>query len=209
MNIRGTWVARGFTIIEAMIALAVMGVLLAVGLPAFGEMMANARIRESAESVVALAQFARAEAVKRNAPVTFALVSNHPATSGWTPAFSCIAGGAPHMAVYVEPSPGVFVLIDSKPAPTNAVGIVAATPPATASGACGAIVFGALGDTTLSADATIDVNMSIGAPRCTHDASGSQRCLRVLVSPGGGVKMCDPAASAGDSRACTVWSAPA
>src|SRR5260221_13335306 len=67
---------RGFTIIEVMITLAVIGVLLGLGAPGFIEWLQNQQIRAAAEATLNGLQVARGEAVRRNTPVRFQLVSD-------------------------------------------------------------------------------------------------------------------------------------
>ena len=68
--------SRGFSLIELMITLAVLGMLLAIGLPNMGTWLQNTQIRNAAESINSGLQFARAEAVKRNTTVRFQLVND-------------------------------------------------------------------------------------------------------------------------------------
>ncbi|MET0382417.1 MAG: GspH/FimT family pseudopilin [Burkholderiaceae bacterium] len=65
---RGT-AQRGFTLIEVMVAIAIAALLVVQGLPAYANYMANSRLREGANVVVAGLVFARSEAIKRNHPV--------------------------------------------------------------------------------------------------------------------------------------------
>src|SRR6476660_2618660 len=66
--------AHGFTLIEIVITLAVFALLLMVGLPSMTTWLQNQQIRASAEGLQAGLQFARTEALRRNAPVRFQLV---------------------------------------------------------------------------------------------------------------------------------------
>ena len=72
---------RGFTLIELMVVVAIMGILLSLGIPAFSEWNRNTRIRNQAESVLTGLQIARAEAVKRNRYVRFQLVRRNEAAA--------------------------------------------------------------------------------------------------------------------------------
>jgi type IV fimbrial biogenesis protein FimT len=74
-------VHQGFTLIELMIALAIAALLLTLGMPSFNEFLRNSEIRSTTESLVNGLRVARAEAIRRNLPVTFTLVSGGP---GWT-----------------------------------------------------------------------------------------------------------------------------
>lgn len=64
---------RGFTLIELMVTLVVVGVLLMLGLPSFMELIQNTQIRTGAEGILDGLQTARSEAVRRNAYTQFTL----------------------------------------------------------------------------------------------------------------------------------------
>jgi type IV fimbrial biogenesis protein FimT len=66
-------VVRGFTLIELMTVMAVVAVMAALAAPAVREQIANFRIRSAAEGIVAGLNLARAEAARRNSPVTLTL----------------------------------------------------------------------------------------------------------------------------------------
>ncbi len=61
--------SSGMTLIEVMVALVIAGVLVGVGLPFMGDALANARLREAGNTLLAETHFARSEAIKRNARV--------------------------------------------------------------------------------------------------------------------------------------------
>jgi type IV fimbrial biogenesis protein FimT len=63
----------GFTLIELMITVVLLGILLSIAAPSFQAMILNNRVRNAAESVVNGIQQARAEAVARNASVSFTM----------------------------------------------------------------------------------------------------------------------------------------
>lgn len=56
----------GFSLMELMTTLVVAGVLLAVAVPSFNQMMINSRISAQANDFVGAINFARSEAIKRN-----------------------------------------------------------------------------------------------------------------------------------------------
>lgn len=61
--------SRGFTLIEFMIVLVVMGVLITVAIPAYSSMLVNHRLTSQSNGFLATLHFARSEAIKRNSRV--------------------------------------------------------------------------------------------------------------------------------------------
>ncbi|MBS0306408.1 MAG: GspH/FimT family pseudopilin [Proteobacteria bacterium] len=72
--------ARGVTLIELLITLVVLAVSLSLAAPTFTQQIANYRVRSASASIVDGLNFARAEAARRNTPVTFTLDASGP---GW------------------------------------------------------------------------------------------------------------------------------
>jgi len=60
---------RGVSLVEALVALTISAMLLVAGLPAFTDYLRNTRLREAGHALLADAQLAQSEAVKRNASV--------------------------------------------------------------------------------------------------------------------------------------------
>jgi type IV fimbrial biogenesis protein FimT len=61
---------RGFTIIELMITISVLAILLAIGVPAFNEVVRNNRTAAQTNEFVGALSLARSEATKRGMPVS-------------------------------------------------------------------------------------------------------------------------------------------
>ena len=74
---------RGFTLPELLIVVAVLGTLLALGIPAFAEFTRNQRVKTTSFDLFSTLVHARSEAITRNATVTVAPVSSA-WTNGWT-----------------------------------------------------------------------------------------------------------------------------
>jgi prepilin-type N-terminal cleavage/methylation domain-containing protein len=61
---------HGFTLLELMTAVAVLGILLGLGVPSFTQMIRNNRVVANTNELVVALSAARSEAVKRGLPVT-------------------------------------------------------------------------------------------------------------------------------------------
>jgi type IV fimbrial biogenesis protein FimT len=60
----------GFTIIELMTTLVILGILIMVAIPSFNDLVVGTRIKGAASDIYAALTFARSEAIKRNTNVT-------------------------------------------------------------------------------------------------------------------------------------------
>lgn len=172
--------ARGFNLIELLVVIAVLGVVIAIAAPAFGEFLQNQQIRGASDAITNGFQIARAEAIRRNLPVRLTL---GPGT-GWAVAEA-----------------GSGTAIQSRSPDEGSPNAVALTTPPEAT----MVTFSPLGAVTANADGSpriqsIDV-VNPGGGDCQANG-GPMRCLRVVISAGGSVRMCDPNLSAPDPRAC-------
>jgi type IV fimbrial biogenesis protein FimT len=67
---------RGFTLVEMLIAIALIAIVLAIGVPNFGNYVVTQRLKGVTAELVTDLQFARAEAATRNRPVFFSYRSS-------------------------------------------------------------------------------------------------------------------------------------
>lgn len=79
---------RGFTLIELIITIAVLGVVMTLAAPNLAIWITNTRVRTAASDLYASMIYARSEATKRNVSVD--IVSN---AGGWNTGWSIEAGG--------------------------------------------------------------------------------------------------------------------
>jgi type IV fimbrial biogenesis protein FimT len=99
---------RGFTLVEALIVMTVLGIVIATAVPSLADFGRNQRIRATSFDLVADLLLARSEAIKRAAPVT--LVG---AGSGWQDGWTVRVDGGLHVGTVLQrragPGHGVAV----------------------------------------------------------------------------------------------------
>lgn len=207
---------HGFSLIELVIAVGIIGVLLALALPSFSGYLRNVKLRSAAENFLTGIHLARSEALRMNTAVEFLMTTADPLTANVGTAVASTAGRnwmvrTADLTTFID---GRFGLEGSGRATTAdiTVRINDTAPPADTDpdppplAPVANIVFNGLGRTTLAAPAIFKFNDPDGGARCAT-AGGTVRCLRVVVSVGGIARLCDPAVSAaavaaGDSRGC-------
>lgn len=80
---------NGFTIIELLLTLVVLGVLVAIGMPSMGNLIISQRVKTAASDLHVALTLARSEAIKRNATVQVEPVD----TANWARGWSVKAAG--------------------------------------------------------------------------------------------------------------------
>jgi type IV fimbrial biogenesis protein FimT len=185
--------ATGFTLIEMLIAVVLLGMLAVAAGPSFHTFMVNTRIRNVAESLQNGLRLAQIEATKRNAQVDFVLTTASQFTSN--PTNGAPTASASGTAWVVREPASSFIAGKVTAEGSESVSITASVPAGCAA-FDGNINFDGLGRTSLACNLTLAVND-------TSSTDSSKRPLSVLVSPGGKVRMCNPAFAAGDPQACS------
>ncbi len=193
----------GFTIIEMMIALTIMALLIFLALPNMSTWLNNTQIRTAGETLLAGINLARTEALRNNTVVMFQMTTSLDSScalsttgTNWVVSLANPAG-----ACETAPSSTAAPQIIQKK--SGAEGSQRATVTADAS----TIFFNGLGRLASPGGAANITQIDIANPAgvCQHvdAANGTMRCLRITISTGGQVKMCDPAVTdVTDPRIC-------
>src|SRR5207245_6505908 len=153
---------RGFTLIEVMISLTVLGILLMIALPNFSEWLQNQQLRAASEATLNGLQVARAAAIRRNVPVQFV---SGPATA-WT-VMEVGTGVVVQSRAHEEGSPNAVLTITPAPATT--------------------VTFAPLGSVVANADGSATVTQFVVSNPAggSWQPAGRRRCPRGRVSGGG------------------------
>jgi len=185
---------RGFTLLELVMAVAVMGVLAALAIPVFYTWIQSVKLRSVAEALQNDLRMAQGEAIRQNRPVTFSLISapgaNSPViftsnsagtTTSPASSFTALNTGTNWMA-YTNPvlTGEVYRYVaggdnGNLESPVQIAGSSGLNSGGTANGT---ITFNPFG--RIPTDQRFDVTNSPG------------RQLRVQVTTGGKVRLCDP-----------------
>lgn len=196
-NACATVFERGASLVEIIIGLVIVGMLLAKGAPAFGSWIQSTKIRTTGEAIQNGLQLARAEAVRRNDLVRFQLtdsVTNGCAlsttSSNWV-----VSLDDPSSACAATPSNTAAPrIVQVRSATEGSANVVVAAGQS-------AIVFNGLGQLVPVPAGAIAINLSNAVGGACAPA-GEMRCMRVEVSTGGQIRMCDPALASTDPQGC-------
>lgn len=169
----------GFSLIELMVAVAVIVITATVAIPSYRAWIQNTKVRTAAESILNGVQKARSEALTRNTPVRFQLGAN----SGWT--VECVT---PAAAACSDLNNGVVETRNSNEGSTGAA-VITPTP----------------GGTNNATFTGLGVRSGTAANQFTQVAvsyAGADRNLNITIGAGGTVRLCDPNAKLTDPRRC-------
>ena len=178
--------ARGFTMIELAVTLALLGILFALGLPSFMSWVRSSQVRTVADALQGGVRRAQTEAVRLNQPVVLSFTNATPNLNA-----AAVAGGKNWsiQSILQFDKPAAFLSGGSM---ADAGSNVAIT------GTSNALCFNSNGRLIAPAAPGVPGAACIASPLqfdvqpTAYDQSKGDRRLRVLVAIGGQVRMCDP-----------------
>jgi type IV fimbrial biogenesis protein FimT len=176
---------RGFTLIEALVAMVVLGFLMTAAVPMYTQWNQNLQIRTAADSIINALQSARNEAIRINQPVRFELTDASSATWRVCPwdvvNNDCVLGSAIQMRDGVEGGK------NAKPGASSIDLGTYATALNPGDNLPAGVTFSPLGRST---NPGVDIRrIDVRNPLLS---AADERRLVILVSVGGQIRMCDP-----------------
>ena len=170
---------RGISLIEMMMALVILGLLIAAGVPMFTSWIQNTQIRTAGEAIMNGLQTARNEAIRTNRAVHLEFTTG----TGYQVNPKADPEGSPAIRVRSHEEGSENAVVTFSPADGTV------------------ITFTALGriDTTNHNGSPVVTQIDIDNPSMP---AAESRELRIVIPPGGAIRMCDPQVPAGDPRAC-------
>lgn len=197
--------ARGFTLIELMIGLAIFGFLALLALPMYGEFLANSQVRTAAESILSGVRLAQTEAVRRSVPVRFELVGNNK----WQVVFHSDEKRMPNCGATTNCTSdnrimgGATCDADSE-CTISSKDFLEGADKATATKTGGsAVTFSSLGlPQATNNDASAPLEMVAVTTLATSNPRELHIVIGGLTSSAGGTKLCDPTFASTDPMGC-------
>jgi type IV fimbrial biogenesis protein FimT len=203
--------ARGLSLIELLVGIAIIAIAMAIGVPSFGEWINNSQIRSTAESIQNALNQARSEAVRRNTIVRMQFADKlesgcvlSSAGTSWVINMSASETPEGKCGNAVDDQTIPFILDKGTPVSSRAGATVSVTQGGTAQTTIAFNGFGRVAPTTNPSTSvgTLRIDFQSSRGTCIKDG-GKMRCLSLIVPPGGQVRMCDPAkAAATDPMVC-------
>lgn len=170
--------ARGFSLIELMVTIAIVAILAALAAPSFKSLLLNSQIRTAGQALTDGLNLARVEAIRRNERVIFSKGTQ----SAWT--------------VSLESD---LSILQSRPFSEGSSSVTVTVTPTGAT----RVTFDGLGRVVTNADATATITqMAIDVPTTSLSAAQSKDLRIDIANPGGAVRLCDPNGTAGVGAGC-------
>ncbi len=193
---RGRRASTGFSLVELMVTIAIIGIAMVIAIPSFGKWTADASVRAVAESLTNAIRQTQSTAIAQGRVGMFALTTDTPPVASSTP-----NAAGPNWFAALNPLAGsddtattLGMILKSTEGTQRAVQV---TGPAL-------ICFSSVGRQTNVTTQSLGtcVVQSDGSPNTytVSRATGATRYFKVLVYPGGQVRMCDAAKTLSSSN---------
>lgn len=195
----------GFSLIELIVGLAILGLLMALGMPQYATFISNSRLRATAEGITNGLNLARAEAVKRNGRVELVFTDDEP-IEGLVNTVAASTTGPNWVVRAWVPATNSYDFVEGKlgaegSGKTGVTGVTVT--PVTAGIFDGTVTFTGFGALNSAQQISFQVTYPSAGACDTIATQGPLRCLTVNVTPGGQIRICDPKITdTKDTRAC-------
>lgn len=154
---------RGVTLVELVVVLAIVAIAAAAATPYYREYALNSKLREAGSMMMAMAQAAQSEAIKRNGTVSLVVQTTTVSATEEITSLSVVDQSNPGTAVRTS-------VLSDRISATNST-----------------INFGGTGaQTPLAGAATVTLGVGMTGVTCTTDV----RCPALKVQVGGGMQLC-------------------
>lgn len=176
----------GFSLIELMVTVLIAGILFTLAIPAFQSMMTGTRIKAAAESIMSGLRQAKSEAIKRNMPMRFQLVSSLTSACAFSTSSPLWVVTQTDQLATGDASGNCDKASDDATDPIAFKSSGASYPKVTIDADASVVTFSPMG--------LVLTNMEGGASLTQVDVSSDVEDTtpwRVLVSSGGSIKLCN------------------
>lgn len=185
--------AAGFTLLELMFTIAILGALIVIAVPSFEQIFASRQATSAAQSLAAALRKAQAEATRLNRNVEVLMTTSEPTADNVTSAAPAAPAAATAWMVRVQGATGTddFLAGESRERFGKSI---------TTAGSLSSIVFTPMGRVL---DFSSGSPVMLAAPRVVQ-FNHVPRSLRfcTYVTPGGSIRVCDSDAAPGTNSAC-------
>ena len=183
---------RGFSLLELMVGIAILAMVLRYVIPGMAAWVQGNQVRNAGESLVNGLTLTRAEAVRRNTAVQLTLTSVAGGNTAPDWAITCVTSsatcpGAGQVQTFIQQYLGAEGAVNAS---------VVVTP------AASVFVFAGTGRLSPVPAGNTAIDISNGDTANCLANNGTIRCLRVVLSPAGQVRLCDPAVPTTSPTGC-------
>lgn len=201
---------RGFTLIELVVVIAIIGILMTLGFPTFQTWLRNVQIRNAAEAIQNGLQLARTEALRRNEKVTYwavglveARIMDNSCTRSSNGSSWVISRDDPDSLCGTDMSETTAPRIIAKHVGGDGNRKTAVSALDTGGTGVSCVTFNGFGRVETKCEDAAASNPIARVVIASSEVDANTRNLEVRVTSGGVIRMCDPAVtSTSDPRYC-------